>query len=126
MAGQEQHMNPTLLGCPDCSGVLSVEKEGAEGHLRYTCHVGHRFSLNSLVEAKENQLEEAFWSVVSLLQHIGMICTEVKNHSDSTDLRSRTQARIKQVQEHEKAIRVLIEETDPPILEPRDDAGCIR
>ena len=126
MAHHEQHMNPTLIGCPDCSGVLSVEKEGTEGHLRYTCHVGHSFSLHSLLEAKEDQLEEALWSVISILQHVGTICREVKDHADSTELRSRAQARILQVKEHEKAVRTVVEETDPLMMESGGDAACRR
>jgi two-component system chemotaxis response regulator CheB len=126
MARLEPNMDPTLIGCPDCSGVLSVGKEGAEGHLRYTCHVGHSFSLYSLLEAKETQLEQALWSVVSLLHHVGMLCDEVKNQTDSADLRRRVEDRMRQVTDHEHAVRTVIEQTDPPMLESGWDAACSR
>lgn len=123
MARLEPDMQPTLIGCPDYSGVLSVRKEGPEGHLRYVCHVGHSFSIYSLLEAKENQLEEGLWSAVSLLGHVGMISAELKKHAGSTELRRQLEARCKQIQAHEKILRDVIAQSEPPALESEGEEG---
>ena len=54
----------TLLTCPDCWGVLSVRTEGGAGHLYFRCRIGHGFSIESLVAAKEQQLEDRLWAVI--------------------------------------------------------------
>jgi two-component system chemotaxis response regulator CheB len=112
----ERDLTPTVIGCPDCSGVLRVTGEGPQEHLHYTCVVGHSFSLNSLLEAKEDQVEQALWSIVSLLQHVGMICTELKKQSDS-ELTRQLDVRIAQVKAHENMVREIITKSDPPALE---------
>ncbi|MBS0168990.1 MAG: hypothetical protein JSR62_01440 [Nitrospira sp.] len=57
------------FSCPDCIGVLRIET--IEGHHRgYVCQVGHRFSPNSLLQAKEREFERAVWSAAVLLLHV--------------------------------------------------------
>ncbi len=57
------------FSCPDCIGVLRTDTiEGA--HRGYVCQVGHRFSPNSLLHAKEREFERAVWSAAVLLLHI--------------------------------------------------------
>jgi two-component system chemotaxis response regulator CheB len=114
---------PTTIGCPDCSGVLNAAEEGTGHHRRYVCQVGHSFSLHSLLEAKENQLEETLWSAVSLLQHVEMICGELKAHPHTQDLRQQLDRRIQQVRAHEEAVSKVIHDGGPPSI---DDAGKSR
>ena len=56
------------LSCPDCFGVLRFEREGAHGHLLYRCQVDHRYSISSLLYAKEAQVERTLWSASLLLK----------------------------------------------------------
>src|SRR5688572_5852439 len=63
----------TDLGCPDCRGVLAVQEIGDGGHLSFECRVGHAFSSESLVAAKEEQLETALWTVVELFEEMNML-----------------------------------------------------
>ena len=65
------------VGCPDCAGVLKLTRDGRHGHHRYKCYVGHRFSTQSLLKAKEAQLENALWSTLVLLAHIEMVCSNL-------------------------------------------------
>lgn len=41
----------TDLGCPDCPGVLALLR--TENQMSFVCSVGHAFSSESLIEAKE-------------------------------------------------------------------------
>lgn len=64
-----RHVQQPEFSCPDCIGVLKIETiEG--NHRGYVCQVGHRFSPNSLLQAKEREFERAVWSAAVLLLHI--------------------------------------------------------
>jgi CheY-like chemotaxis protein len=67
----------TSIGCPDCSGVLSAREEGDTGLLVFRCTVGHTFSNESLIAAKEEQLESALWAAVELFREVALICGEL-------------------------------------------------
>jgi two-component system chemotaxis response regulator CheB len=57
---------PTTLTCPECGGTLWESENG--GNVRYTCHVGHAYSLNSVVEEQGRSLETTLWSALRALQ----------------------------------------------------------
>ncbi|MFL5896007.1 MAG: chemotaxis protein CheB [Thermoleophilaceae bacterium] len=57
---------PTRLSCPECGGALWEQEE--RGIVRYACHVGHAYSLHSLVEEQGRSLETTLWSALRALQ----------------------------------------------------------
>jgi two-component system chemotaxis response regulator CheB len=57
---------PTTLTCPECGGTLWESENG--GNVRYTCHVGHAYLLNSVVEEQGRSLETTLWSALRALQ----------------------------------------------------------
>jgi two-component system chemotaxis response regulator CheB len=56
----------TLLTCPECGGVLREIDDGRLIH--YRCHVGHSFSVESLVEEQSSIVEKALWTAVRSLE----------------------------------------------------------
>jgi two-component system chemotaxis response regulator CheB len=54
------------LTCPDCGGVLWELQEG--NLLRFRCHVGHAYSLDSLMVEQSNDLERALWMAVRTIE----------------------------------------------------------
>jgi two-component system chemotaxis response regulator CheB len=50
---------PIGFTCPDCGGALMEVKD--DKSLRFHCHVGHSFSLESFTEAQADALERALW-----------------------------------------------------------------
>ena len=108
---------PTLIGCPACAGVLSVRRESP--HLRFECSIGHAFSLQSLFQAKEEQLETCLWSVTSLLEHVEMLCGMFVEQIDAGEVEAQREGltrRAHQVRAQLHQIRQLIEETETPDL----------
>lgn len=61
---------PTDFGCPDCRGVLFVAVLGKRGWLSFRCRVGHGFAADTLLAAKENQLEQSLWGAVEVLDEL--------------------------------------------------------
>src|SRR5437588_10070094 len=58
---------PTSLTCPECGGTLWEQADTA-GVIRYSCHVGHAYSMASLLEEQGRDLESTLWSAVRALE----------------------------------------------------------
>ena len=110
-ATRESQLVP--LSCPDCFGVLRFEREGPRGHLVYCCQVDHRYSQNSLLYAKEAQLERTLWSAALLLKQMGYAYQDLLEEIKSTRgaERTRVRRRINEVRKQGLAIRAMIEAT---------------
>jgi two-component system, chemotaxis family, protein-glutamate methylesterase/glutaminase len=52
--------------CPDCGGVLWELQDS--NVIRYRCHTGHAYSLESLVAEQADDLERALWSATRALE----------------------------------------------------------
>jgi two-component system chemotaxis response regulator CheB len=57
---------PADLVCPICEGVLTEAQPGEFQHFR--CHVGHAFSLESLVREQSEEMERALWAAARSLE----------------------------------------------------------
>ena len=99
------------LSCPDCFGVLRFEREGPRGHLLYRCQVDHRYTVGSLIHAKEAHLERSLWSTALLLKQMSYAYEDllVEMKSASPRERKRVQQRIKEVKQQSLAICTMIE-----------------
>lgn len=101
------------LSCPDCFGVLRFEREGSHDHLVYRCQVDHRYTIGSMLEAKEAQLERTLWSASLLLKQMSYAYEDLLSEmrqAKGTD-RKRVQQRIREVRKQGLAIRAMIEAT---------------
>ncbi|HEX8790617.1 MAG TPA: chemotaxis protein CheB [Polyangiaceae bacterium] len=59
------------LVCPTCQGVLTEAQAGAVQQFR--CHVGHTFSMESLLKEQSEELERALWAAVRALEESAAI-----------------------------------------------------
>ena len=102
------------LSCPDCFGVLRFEREGPHGHLLYRCQVDHRYTIGSLIDAKESQLERTLWSASLLLKQTSYVyedlLSEMKNATAAK--RKQIQQRMNEVKKQRLAIQAMIGATD--------------
>jgi two-component system chemotaxis response regulator CheB len=57
---------PSVYSCPECGGVLWEVHDGEL--LRFRCRVGHAFSVESVLAAQSEQLEEALWTALKTLE----------------------------------------------------------
>jgi two-component system chemotaxis response regulator CheB len=53
---------PAPFICPECNGSLWEVREGAV--LKYRCHVGHGFGVDTLLSRQAMEIEQALWSAV--------------------------------------------------------------
>lgn len=106
------------VNCPDCFGIISLDVSDT-GHLRYVCQIGHAYSIDELAIAKEGQIENAFWSVIGLLEHAEEIYRQLLNPVQTGSRPLATEPfhyRLQQAQHQRQALRTLLEETRPPSL----------
>ncbi|MGG6242225.1 chemotaxis protein CheB [Nodosilinea sp. AN01ver1] len=67
------------LTCPDCGGVLWELREG--NLLRYRCHVGHAYSLDSLVAEQADDLERALWTAVRAIEERAALSRRLETYA---------------------------------------------
>jgi two-component system chemotaxis response regulator CheB len=62
---------PAALGCPECQGGMF--ETIPNGTVSYTCHVGHAWSAQSLLEAQRQAVEGALYNAASKLLEIAAV-----------------------------------------------------
>jgi len=70
--------------CPACHGSLWESRERELS--RFTCHVGHTFSAESLMKSHDGDLENALWSAVQALEENGALRRRMAAHARRREL----------------------------------------
>jgi len=66
---------PSTFACPECHGVLQELIDTVP--LRFRCHTGHAYSVESLIAAVNHGVEEAMWNSIRALQEAAMLLESV-------------------------------------------------
>lgn len=89
--------------CPECSGVLMQLQDG--GILRFRCHTGHAYSVESLLAGIGESIEKTLWNTVRvleenmlLLRHLGSHAADQQDEGLARRLAFKAQAAEDQVQ----------------------------
>lgn len=64
--------------CPECHGVLTAIAEGTVK--RYRCHTGHAFSMDTLLTAMTEYIEETLWTAIRSIKETTMLMNNVGDH----------------------------------------------
>jgi two-component system chemotaxis response regulator CheB len=119
-AGALKLGNFSPFTCPECHGSLMQIKDGSL--IRYRCHTGHAYSVDSLLATLAETSEDALWNAlrsveesVILLAHLG----EHAQEANKTALAASFKARAKEAQKRVDAIRRIITAggSSQPVLE---------
>lgn len=79
-SSREAHLTSV---CPECGGVLSEGNQA--GMLQWECHVGHRYSPRSLVDAQGDRVEMALWTAVRMLRDRSALLDRMANDANGRD-----------------------------------------
>jgi two-component system chemotaxis response regulator CheB len=104
------------IGCAECPGVLYVSSVGSSGWLSFRCRVGHAFSADTLVAAKEEQLEDSLWSTIETLEELIQLyrALEVREQlKPDSPQRSVLTQRLTLAERHLRVLRDLIDSEGP-------------
>ena len=69
---------PSYYVCPECHGVLLQLKEGS--NLRFRCHTGHAYSMESLLAEFNERIEESLWSAMRSLEETVLLMRHMAAH----------------------------------------------
>ena len=112
-AGLLEVSEPSSFACPDCHGVLLRMKE--EGPTRFRCHTGHAYSLESLLSAVSEGIEEAMWVAIRAFEEGEMLMRAMATHIGA---HSQTDAKVligraEEAKKHSDVLRKLIMDRQP-------------
>lgn len=106
---------PAELTCPLCRGTLTEARYG-DFH-QFRCHVGHTFSIESVLSEQTEETERALWASVRALEESAMLARRLASHANG-DIRERFEEKYETLDRQAEVIRtVLLGERDrPPAL----------
>jgi two-component system, chemotaxis family, protein-glutamate methylesterase/glutaminase len=99
-----QNQFPAIT-CPECNGSMVETHDG--GFIRFACHVGHTFSLDSLVYEQSAALEAALWASVRVLEESAEMARRVALRSDR-QLSKRFEEKSVALLQHAEVIKELL------------------
>jgi two-component system chemotaxis response regulator CheB len=65
--------------CPDCNGVLMQLQDG--NFLRFRCHTGHAYSVESLLTSINESIERTLWNTVRTLEEHMLLLRHLGKHA---------------------------------------------
>ena len=70
VAGLEDIASPSAYSCPECHGVLLQLAD--QDRVRFRCHTGHAYSIDSLLAAYGEQIEITLWNAIRSLEETAL------------------------------------------------------
>jgi hypothetical protein len=105
----------TGLACPSCPGVLTVHVDDAgESFVHFRCRIGHTFSTQELLVAKEKSFEDHLWNSTTALDELANLIADLQSSpppdiAPASNLGARRERALEQI----KLIRQIIEQNQP-------------
>jgi two-component system chemotaxis response regulator CheB len=69
---------PSIYACPECHGVLLQLKEGS--NVRFRCHTGHAYSVDTLLADFTEKTEESLWSAIRAVEETVLLMQNLSGH----------------------------------------------
>lgn len=102
---------PSELTCPECGG--SLWPDPSYGIERYRCRVGHSFSLESLLNGKQDAVEAALWAaIVALEERIAVLRRLVDRLERLGGTARRYRTEIETARQRIETLRLLVGELE--------------
>jgi two-component system chemotaxis response regulator CheB len=74
---------PSNYACPECHGVLLQLKD--KGHLRFRCHTGHAYSVDSLLSEITENVEDSLWNAIRSIEESALLMKHLAEHLSDGD-----------------------------------------
>jgi two-component system chemotaxis response regulator CheB len=116
-AGVTKLGEPSIYACPECHGVLlRVKREEAEGSVRFRCHTGHAYSIESLLADMQERTGDSLWSAIRAIEEHMLLLRHLADHVDQSSAKGRElRARADAAAQHvERVRRAVLEQPTLP------------
>src|SRR5262249_23026617 len=74
---------PSPFTCPECHGSLLQLQDGQI--IRFRCHTGHAYSLDSLLEEVTESVEQSLWNTVRTMDELLLLLRHLGRHAREQD-----------------------------------------
>lgn len=104
---------PSIYTCPECHGVLLQLHE--EKRIRFRCHTGHAYSVDSLLAEISEKVEDSLWNAIRTVEESVLLLRHMAEHlgeSENGHTVEKFMARAEEAQRRAELVRqaVLSEE----------------
>jgi two-component system chemotaxis response regulator CheB len=129
MAGVEMvgsGWKPSGFACPDCNGALWELDDGKI--IRFRCRVGHMYAAESLVDGQADELEEALWSAINVMEERAELSGRLASraaHSGFEETSTRYRRTANEMREQAAQIRALVASDGGFRLDPGDEPPAV-
>ena len=107
---------PSPFTCPDCGGTLWQSDAGEL--LQFQCHVGHRYSEESLRTAQDEALEQALWTALRALEESAELRRRMSRRAFDRGMTSIAETYDQQAGESEQRARTIRRVLMPDVRQP--------
>jgi two-component system, chemotaxis family, protein-glutamate methylesterase/glutaminase len=100
---------PSVFSCPECGGVLWEIQDGELA--RFRCRVGHAYSIESMMAAQSEGVEEALWAALKTLEESASLSRRLEDQARERGqewLAQRFAERLHDAQQRAEAIRPIL------------------
>lgn len=112
-AGVMELGKPSKYSCPECNGVLIQVEEGPI--VRFRCHTGHAYSIQSLLTEVNDTVDVSLWSTVRAIEERILILQQLADLADKDgdpEKAARLRAKAAMAQQKCQPLRDLVLDTD--------------
>ena len=106
-AGVMKLGEPSTFTCPSCHGVLVEMKNGK--FVRFRCHTGHAFSIESLVATLSESTEDTLWSGIRAINEKMMLLEHLAGHARAAEQAETTEMLTREIDEAKRQLALLRE-----------------
>ena len=99
---------PSGLTCPQCGGSVW---EMEDGMLHYRCHVGHRYTADSMAAEHESLLESTLWAAMRMFEENASLHRRMAKKAEAAnlpDMAARFNERARESEQSTDVIRRLL------------------
>ncbi|MGD9968163.1 MAG: chemotaxis protein CheB [Hyphomonadaceae bacterium] len=115
---------PSLLTCPDCHGVLVRLRDSEPA--RYRCHTGHAYTVESLLSAMRDRVENTLWDSIRCLEEYAALLEHAATHKEARQAEDDMQI-VREVRRRSGIVRDLVKAEDQePAASPATPAHPAR
>jgi two-component system chemotaxis response regulator CheB len=111
-AGVMKLGEPSIYACPECHGVLLQvkNKADAQGRVRFRCHTGHAYSIESLLSDMQERTEESLWSAIRAIEEHVLLLRHMADHlgDGASETAGDLRRRAEQAASHAELVRKAV------------------
>lgn len=96
---------PSVYACPECHGVLLQLKEG--GNMRFRCHTGHAYSVDSLLAEFGEKTEDSLWNAIRAIEEGVLFMRDLAKHFDERHHGADAEALLRKADESQQRANLV-------------------